>query len=646
MSERLTIEIARTAGRLAAFLTASFPQAEGLVAQNIAFLRAQAQIQGPSSTPSPREPLDHLETAGPLSAAELDVLVLAGLSDEHEGYAAVLRSLHPRSEPRAAVGLVAQVLRSGRRADFRAWLEQTPLARRGLVRVTGSGPYFERSLELAEELWPVLHGQNVWPTFLAPPRTEAGDTLGLADWFTSEHAARAARAVRERHGCTIVITGDSEEVAFTRGLALVQATQRTVAGCRLTNALDPDQLRTLLVHALARQSVLVLRIPPPEGAGTFELPPLGDYPDAVVLCLRHGTVALRGARPVLGLPVERLSSEVRRAVWRSALPALAGLSERLAARYPLEPAQAVEIASDVNSVAAAEGRAPTLDDVAHAMRTRSAVSLSSGVQLIRPNADWRQLVLSEEREALLRAAIDRLELQSRVLDDWAFLAHRPGARGVRLLFAGPPGTGKTLSAEVLARTLNVDLLVVDLSRVVSKWIGETEKNLAAVFDAAERAQAVLFFDEADALFGKRTEVSDAHDRYANLETAYLLARLERFEGLAILATNLRQNLDPAFLRRLEFVVEFDEPDRAERQRLWSCHIPSESLLDSDVNLAELAALYPIVGGLIRNAAVAAAFLAAADGTKIGRSHFLRAIRREYEKSGKAFPGVPHGSSRS
>jgi SpoVK/Ycf46/Vps4 family AAA+-type ATPase len=151
---------------------------------------------------------------------------------------------------------------------------------------------------------------------------------------------------------------------------------------------------------------------------------------------------------------------------------------------------------------------------------------------------------------------------------------------------------------------------------------------------------VLFFDEADALFGKRTEVSDAHDRYANLETAYLLARLERFEGLAVLATNLRQNIDPAFLRRLEFVVDFAEPDREQRYRLWQCHLPKQVPLAEDVNLYELATLYPIVGGVIRNAAVAAGFLAAADGSPLLRRHFIHAIRREYEKAGRAFPGVP------
>jgi SpoVK/Ycf46/Vps4 family AAA+-type ATPase len=233
----------------------------------------------------------------------------------------------------------------------------------------------------------------------------------------------------------------------------------------------------------------------------------------------------------------------------------------------------------------------------------------------------------------------RLRHQPRVLDEWGFMRHRGGARGVRILLAGPPGTGKSLAAEVLAHSIGVDLLVVDLSKVVSKWLGETEKNLASVFDAAERSQAVLLFDEADALFGRRTEVSDAHDRYANLETAYLLTRLERFEGLTALSTNLQHNLDPAFLRRLEFVIELDEPGVEERERLWRCHLPSDAPIADDVDLAELAALYPLVGALIRNATVAAAFEAAHARTPITRTLLVRAIRREYQKSGRAFPGA-------
>ena len=188
----------------------------------------------------------------------------------------------------------------------------------------------------------------------------------------------------------------------------------------------------------------------------------------------------------------------------------------------------------------------------------------------------------------------------------------------------------------------MDLLIVDLARVVSKWIGESEKNLAEVFETAERARAVLLFDEADALFGKRTEVSDANDRYANLETAYLLSRLERYEGLAILSTNLRQNIDAAFTRRLEFIIPFDKPESDERLALWQAHLPPDAPLAKDVDLAQLARLFPIVGGLIRNASVAAAFLAATDDVPISQKHFVHAIACEYEKTGKPFPGVPSG----
>jgi SpoVK/Ycf46/Vps4 family AAA+-type ATPase len=183
------------------------------------------------------------------------------------------------------------------------------------------------------------------------------------------------------------------------------------------------------------------------------------------------------------------------------------------------------------------------------------------------------------------------------------------------------------------------LLIVDLAAVVSKWIGETEKNLAKVFSFAEQSQALLFFDEADAIFGKRTEVSDSHDRYANLETAYLLTRLEAYEGMAILATNFRNNIDAAFIRRLDYIIDFREPNHTDRERLWRCHVPDRAPLSDNVDFAQLAALFPMVGGEIRNAAVAAAYLAAGQQQSIQQDHFITAIRTEYEKTGKAFREV-------
>ena len=278
--------------------------------------------------------------------------------------------------------------------------------------------------------------------------------------------------------------------------------------------------------------------------------------------------------------------------------------------------------------------------------TVSRTEPPTGAVVVHPVATFDDLVVSADVMSQLLEAAARLEHRETVLERWGFLAGRPGREGLRLLFHGPPGTGKTLAGEVLAGALGRDLLVVDLSRMVSKWVGETEKHLAATFESAERTGSALLFDEADALFGRRTEVGDARDRYANLETAYLLSRIERFEGLVVLATNLRQNLDGAFARRLDFIVGFDPPDAGQRAQLWRRLLPPAAPLDPGVDIERLAALYAIPGGMIRSAAVSAGYLAAADGGVITAGHLVHAIRREYAKAGQHFPGEPQrGSAR-
>jgi SpoVK/Ycf46/Vps4 family AAA+-type ATPase len=231
-----------------------------------------------------------------------------------------------------------------------------------------------------------------------------------------------------------------------------------------------------------------------------------------------------------------------------------------------------------------------------------------------------------------------MRLRDRVLGDWRL--RRAGGRGegVTALFAGEPGTGKTMAAEVIAADLGLDLYVIDLSSVVDKYIGETEKNLERVFAGAEGVNGVLFFDEADALFGKRSEVSDAHDRYANLEIAYLLQRMERFDGMAVLATNLRSNLDEAFARRLSLVVEFARPDAAERRRLWRQSL-AEVPLAADVDLDFCANAFDLAGGDIRNIAVTAAYHAAGAAAGSGggcadMAGLVRAVQAEYRKLGR------------
>jgi SpoVK/Ycf46/Vps4 family AAA+-type ATPase len=249
-------------------------------------------------------------------------------------------------------------------------------------------------------------------------------------------------------------------------------------------------------------------------------------------------------------------------------------------------------------------------------------------------SSWDDLVLQKDRVAKLREICNHARYRGLVLDEWGFERKLSGGKGLSLLFAGPPGTGKTMAAGVMARELGLDLYSIDLSNVVNKYIGETEKQLAKIFDEAERSNAVLFFDEADALFGKRTEVKDAHDRYANIETSYLLQRMEAYQGVAILATNLAQNMDDAFVRRLHFIVDFTVPDERERLRIWQRIWPDGVPRDADVDLGIIARRFELSGGNIRNVALAASFLAAADGTPVGQRHLIHATRREYQKMGR------------
>jgi SpoVK/Ycf46/Vps4 family AAA+-type ATPase len=278
-------------------------------------------------------------------------------------------------------------------------------------------------------------------------------------------------------------------------------------------------------------------------------------------------------------------------------------------------------------------------DVARAVRERPAVRLEALARRRRPVARPADLVLSPQATRQLDELVARLRHRDRVFDEWGLVPHGAHRPGVLALFTGPSGTGKTLAAEVIAGRLDLDLYAVDLSQVVSKYIGETEKNLARVFDAVEGSAAVLLFDEADSVFGKRTETRDAHDRYANLEVSYLLARLETFTGLAVLASNLRGNIDTAFLRRMDFIVEFAQPDTDARRRLWEAHLRGRAPLAPDVDPARLAETFAVSGAHIRNAVVAAAFRAADEGGPLAMAHLGAAMRREYEKLGKAFPAL-------
>jgi ATP-dependent 26S proteasome regulatory subunit len=252
---------------------------------------------------------------------------------------------------------------------------------------------------------------------------------------------------------------------------------------------------------------------------------------------------------------------------------------------------------------------------------------------------WDDLVISARTYHHLREVDEQARNRGEVLEEWGLSRLTSMGSGVTALFAGPSGTGKTMAAQVLAQSLGLDLYRVDLAGVVSKYIGETEKHLRAVFDACERAPVLLLFDEADALFGKRTVVSDAHDRYANIEVDYVLQRMEAFDGVAVLATNRKGDLDSAFVRRIAFIVDFAAPNAAERERLWRLALegavhPAGTALVGAIDWAALAGQFDLTGAGIKSAALAAAFLARTEGTPIEMHHVLAATRRELEKQGE------------
>ncbi len=594
-----------------------------------------------SPRPATLHPLDRLFEALEAAPAEEELFVLAAMPEEHEGLGNVLSTLHPSGEGRATVGLAAQLLDpspEGRR-ELRRVLEEGALVRSGALAVQGSGPYFSRSLVLADALWSALHGLDAWPEGIRPDGTPPG-TRGLEEWLETVPVEEAREALAGSLPWTILLSDRDPTRATERAAALVEASGRTSVRTRLPDDASRSTEHLVGLHTLLRGAVPVVQL---EGGRTPASPRRGllpRHPGPVVVCAEPGRFTPEAARPFLELREEEISPTARLRMWRGLLPELEDDAPALASSLRLEPTVASSVARDARGKAKLAGRALKAADVRDSARSRTSATIVEGVTLRTPAATWDDLVLPESAAAQLREAAGRNRHQAQVLDAWGFLRNRPGARGVRLLLTGPPGTGKSLSAEVLAGDLGVDLMVADVSRLVSKWIGETEKNLARIFDAAEAAQVVLLFDEADALFARRTEVSDSNSRYANMETAYLLSRLERFQGAAVLSTNLRRNLDQAFVRRLDFIVEYREPGVKERSAIWGRHVPAAAPLGPDVDLAELSRIYPLSGGQIRNAAVGAAFQAASRGEPIDRELLVRSICREYEKAGRPFPGTP------
>jgi hypothetical protein len=379
--------------------------------------------------------------------------------------------------------------------------------------------------------------------------------------------------------------------------------------------------------------VLLLECDDAEGLGTPGVDLAGRVVDRTrgPLILSQPVLSDTTDRQIIQLHVPAATASERAALWRSSLettlPELQGEAERFSGSFALGPAALASAVRCAAGTSAAE-QAPT-ERLWDACRAQSRLRLGRLASRIESATDWDDLVLPAKQKEILRHILIHVRRRQKVYGDWGFQSKGARGLGVSALFAGPSGTGKTMAAETLANALRLDLFRIDLSQVVSKYIGETEKNLRCIFDAAEEGAAVLLFDEADALFGKRTEVKDSHDRYANIEVSYLLQRMEAYRGLAILTSNRKSALDQAFLRRLRFVVEFPFPQHAERAEIWRRAFPKATPTEN-LSFDRLAQLH-VAGGNIRNIAMGAAFLAADQDQRVSMSHLACAARQEFLK---------------
>ena len=362
-----------------------------------------------------------------------------------------------------------------------------------------------------------------------------------------------------------------------------------------------------------------------------------DLPEEKLFFLSHQPIRAQLNRLSVELEVPDTTEEERMALFRAFLGETAleeGLTvEELASKFRFSPRQVELACRQAVGLARLDGVSAIPSREMHKCCYRQVVhKLGDLASRVRPAFGWDDVVMPEDQKRLLQHACSHIKFQHRVYYDWGFDKKITYGRGLSILFAGAPGTGKTMCAQVIANELNMEMYKINISQIVSKYIGETEKNLQAVFTEAKRSNCVLFFDECDAIFGKRSEVKDAHDRNANVEVAYLLQQVEEHDGVCIMATNLIGNIDAAFMRRITYVVHFPFPDAAMREEIYRRTMPPQAPVDDDVDWAFLAEKFQLSGGHIKNIVLSAAFLAALEEQPIGMTHLLRAAVGEMKKN--------------
>lgn len=617
---------------------------------HVTALAARLRALADSQTPPDDDPFDavisdcalaRLVAKFSLSRFERDLLVLtAGVEIDAE-LPALIAKLH--GDARRTRPTLALALRGLAAGDWAALSPDGPL-RRGRLLAIAEGPVLtSRPLSVEEPVIQYLLGLPVLDPLLSgavdPLEAKLELTNGQQQAVTSLVEAWSRRDSGGRRSKTqlsgnspgdarIVVEAASQQIGFKPyelDVARLHGSGPTVA--EFAQLWERDAVLhdcTLLLDVDESAGPQV-----PSAASTL----LHKLPGLVVVCCDKPLKANHS--PLLRIEVERSSPDEQRTLWNHALgedaAAVNGSVERIVDHFRLDPFEIRDAAFALRPriATAPESAGQSLWDAA---RNVARGGLESLGQRIETHARWDDLVLPEPQRQMLRSLTMHVRSRSTVYERWGFAEKSSRGLGVSALFWGLSGAGKTMAAEAIAGELQLDLFRIDLSAAVSKYIGETEKNLRKIFDAAEASGAILLFDEADALFGKRSEVKDSHDRYANLEVSYLLQKMEAYRGLAILTTNIKGALDQAFLRRLRFVVQFPFPTAADRAEIWRRVFPERTPL-GNLNFEKLSRL-GITGGNISNIALDAAFRAADEGSHVEMKHLLAAARAEYSKLDK------------
>jgi AAA+ superfamily predicted ATPase len=591
-----------------------------------------------------RLPLDRVRAAFQLSETETRVLaVLAALET---------RPLLPEQRAFATIGLIESLVyrRAAQRAE--SAVELTDDGRLFAHQLAELGPrdlpWLARSIRLSRRVLELALGR-----VRLDPETARVATLvehpDAGEHLIIDSAMRARTIAMFRRGDPAIpmFTGPTGSgrrtlalgIAHELGLpALVlRARHLPRTAPELAAALANAKREAILFGAL----LVVCDLEPLTGdleRGVPDLVPvvadvLARHGEPIILTAASSVWPPAAARPTVEVAFRVPTETEREVLWTRALgsPALAADAAR---RYRTTGGMIEGAAVAARSAATVAGRGLELDDVRAGIRSQLDGELALLGRRIEWQQTWADLVLPDDVRDELVELVGRVRHRRTVLEDWGFARKVAKGVGLAALFSGPPGTGKTMVAGLVARELQLDLYQIDVSRMVSKYIGETEKNLGRLFDAAATGHAILLFDEADSLFAKRTDVKSSNDRYANLEVNYLLQRLESYEGITILTTNLESSVDEAFKRRLAFRIKFPMPERRERMELWRAMLPEEAKVAPGLDFMTLADRFEMSGGYIRNAVLRAAYLAAADETQIEMHHLQRAAVAEYAAMGK------------